>query len=230
MSDIDLNAIQARVDAMPDERWAADHESAFREVVSSSRIIVNEWGDWIEGKDREALAEFVAHARQDIPDLLAEVERLTEERDGTRRIADDAIAQANREKVQREAVEQERDKYAAVIEVSEHADCSSSPLSFGSADEGFYADRCDCHKSMIPASALIARDAEKKAEALEEMAQIIDEAMVEIGDEAMAVELRYRAQLHRTPQQGAGDTMLSRIAKASERLSQGSNPQQGEPE
>jgi hypothetical protein len=81
MTAIDLSAIRAREAAAPKPPWRVegheilhDDHQPFVQSVSSS---------WIADVDPVATEEvdFIIHARQDVPDLLAEVARLTEERD-----------------------------------------------------------------------------------------------------------------------------------------------------
>lgn len=65
---LDLNAIKARADAALRGPWYTD---GYGNVVA-------EQGDLLsDTPDAELTAEFVAHAREDIPALLAEVRRLS---------------------------------------------------------------------------------------------------------------------------------------------------------
>ena len=84
MTDERLAEIKARADAATPGPWERNNLAGRpeREVFAGDELIgdfgVGGWED-DEGADRvEINAEFIAHARQDIPDLLAEVERLRE--------------------------------------------------------------------------------------------------------------------------------------------------------
>jgi hypothetical protein len=74
-----------------------------------------------------------------------------------------------------------------------------------------------------PAAILATRDAEKKAEALEEALQAVLDTVPTLNDMGYEREVFADAirDLATTPQQGGPETMLSRIADASKRLSQG---------
>lgn len=66
--DLDLDAIEARLDAAKGERW---------EVYVGNVYAVE--GDWIADTARDEDATFIAHARTDVPALVAEVKRLRDE-------------------------------------------------------------------------------------------------------------------------------------------------------
>lgn len=68
MTDEELNAIEARCKAATPGPWLGD---------SGRDIVVRDGGDWVSVFDYKAPnAEFIAHARADLPGLLAEVRRL----------------------------------------------------------------------------------------------------------------------------------------------------------
>jgi len=84
MSDERLAEIKARVEAATPGPWERNNLAGRpeREVFAGDYLIgdfgVGGWKD-DEGADRvEINADFIAHARQDIPGLLAEVQRLRE--------------------------------------------------------------------------------------------------------------------------------------------------------
>jgi hypothetical protein len=92
MTDIDLNAIRGRVDALPSYGQWTVKDDVWHYVVTPEQTIVNEWGDWIDEPTRKVFAEFVSNAPTDIAALLAEVARLTEERDSARARTRGAVA------------------------------------------------------------------------------------------------------------------------------------------
>lgn len=69
---IDREAIKARCEAADDGPWTAH---PFHEVWSASNRLL------VEDCYTDDNASFIAHARTDIPELVAEVERLWEEVD-----------------------------------------------------------------------------------------------------------------------------------------------------
>jgi hypothetical protein len=83
---IDLSAIRDRVDAATEGPWALsaiEDESgalAWRVAQPSEDLVVGDY-DSDGGVNFRDDAEFIANARQDVPALLAEIERLTAERD-----------------------------------------------------------------------------------------------------------------------------------------------------
>jgi len=90
MGELDLDAIRARAEAATPGPWTADTNEPFGPELQgifapgSRRYIVKADIDYAEDEDIPdavvtADAEFIAHARADIPELLAEVERLESE-------------------------------------------------------------------------------------------------------------------------------------------------------
>ena len=98
---LDLDATRARADAAREEPWT-HHEARFDSGRIREHYVIA--GDRIIAADLStANAEFIAHARQDVPALLALVDRLTAERDAqaaalehTRIDRDEARAEAER--------------------------------------------------------------------------------------------------------------------------------------
>jgi hypothetical protein len=77
MSELDLDAIRARADAATAGPWTwREHPSGFFEFSNAGGVIG--WGQ------EEAAFEFAAHARTDIPALLAEVDSLRVENEALR--------------------------------------------------------------------------------------------------------------------------------------------------
>jgi pimeloyl-ACP methyl ester carboxylesterase len=94
-TELDLNAIQGRVDAASSGPWEATAQGGIEQrnysgpgEVFDSIASVREHGDWM----------FIAHAREDVAALLAEIAELNASRDLAFKIRDNAIDQANREK------------------------------------------------------------------------------------------------------------------------------------
>ena len=78
---LDLAAIRARVDAVDPAPWTTRRDHASQHLyVMGPRSSVADTGIAIDAEVR-AHATFIAHARTDIPALLAEVERLRAEVD-----------------------------------------------------------------------------------------------------------------------------------------------------
>jgi hypothetical protein len=85
MSILDLQAIRKRAEAATEGPWQAHKYSVSSEHTKSENYAgeiddicsLND-GEYIENYNAEADAEFIAHARQDVPALIAEVERLRE--------------------------------------------------------------------------------------------------------------------------------------------------------
>ena len=73
-----LDAIRARCEAATPGEWTAVWRG---NTVKSHAVITKIFGQSITGgiSPRTGNAEFIAHARTDVPDLLAEIERLTAE-------------------------------------------------------------------------------------------------------------------------------------------------------
>lgn len=79
MTELDLDAIRARCDAATDGPWTAEYSEAqgncvlphdaesTREAVAVTRLF-----------HQQADADFIAHARTDVPELIDEIERLQE--------------------------------------------------------------------------------------------------------------------------------------------------------
>jgi hypothetical protein len=88
MTDSELAAIRARCDAATPGPW---HEGNHREVLSSDNMPLFQcWSAWVGLRgirfdeaekvfDVAANVEFLIHAREDIPALLAEIEHLQSE-------------------------------------------------------------------------------------------------------------------------------------------------------
>jgi hypothetical protein len=75
MHPTELDEIEARCDAASPGPWKYPYRG-FPGVVGSKRGCL-----WTSGRhegrvNHEADAEFIAHARQDVPDLIAEIRRL----------------------------------------------------------------------------------------------------------------------------------------------------------
>jgi hypothetical protein len=86
MTDEEVQAIEAREQAAPTGPWASERGAlsaafgqhryfVFGPGIAGSRFIL----EGFHGPDGAAAAEFVAAARQDVPDLVAEVKRLQRE-------------------------------------------------------------------------------------------------------------------------------------------------------
>lgn len=89
MSDLDLDAIKARCEAATPGPWIAETETdgdqhEWWSYVVGVRAEVPEQWQWVfkfdddYGTDQTADATFIAHARTDVPALVAEVERWKE--------------------------------------------------------------------------------------------------------------------------------------------------------
>jgi len=83
MTELDLDAIRARAEAATDGPWERYGDGS-HEVYCAANFedTAYEPPDVTYGSDRPADAEFIAHARTDVPALIAEVERLRKEREG----------------------------------------------------------------------------------------------------------------------------------------------------
>lgn len=76
---LDLDAIRARAEAATPGLWHGPHDGEFGCVVQGDFgwVTPGLGPEYDQDTDQgQADAEFIAHARQDVPDLLAEVERL----------------------------------------------------------------------------------------------------------------------------------------------------------
>jgi len=88
MTDLDLDAIQARADAATDGPWTLHR--------TSTLYINGHTGYYLRRDDQPGQifpltclpgdAEFIAHARQDVPDLVAEIRRLRAELADVRKV------------------------------------------------------------------------------------------------------------------------------------------------
>jgi hypothetical protein len=86
LTDAELEAIRKRAEAATEGPWYSEDNS----VVYSEKVVDRKYGEPVEVADTSCgpdigNAEFIAHAREDVPKLLAEVERL---RDALEDIAD----------------------------------------------------------------------------------------------------------------------------------------------
>lgn len=92
MTGIDIDAIRARAEAATLGPWFQGREGhryeSERDVYSHREPEVNESHDIASSVWSSADAEFIAHAREDVPALLDEVERLRTERDAHRTMKD----------------------------------------------------------------------------------------------------------------------------------------------
>lgn len=124
MTDIDLDAIKARAEAATPGPWV-------REWAFSTHFVVPEAAERVADGNvarlkahQRADAEFIAHAREDVPALLAEVERLRRElaaeqtRRGRARAAFDEFARTSAEELRQALAEVERLRHnaAALVE------------------------------------------------------------------------------------------------------------------
>ena len=75
MTDKQLAEIKAREARLVSEKWYYDGETVCEAKHGNPVITANNWGDIMMAP---VVGEFIAHARQDIPELVAEVERLRE--------------------------------------------------------------------------------------------------------------------------------------------------------
>ncbi len=97
MTDDELNEIEARVDAASDGPWYADKHSVFVKLEDDESLSEYDRERHREMNDEEAIyedqhssphnAEFITHAREDVPALVAEVRRLRQENDDLKRHA-----------------------------------------------------------------------------------------------------------------------------------------------
>ena len=80
---IDLEAIKARAQAATPGEWYVERCGDFDDpsfIIAG--VVRDRYGDnALNCGSDEALGQFIAHARTDVPALVAEVERLTAERD-----------------------------------------------------------------------------------------------------------------------------------------------------
>lgn len=79
---LDLDAIRAREQAATKGPWTAEDwdvavcTSDGRQLVQLAEVLLGDWDTRENHPQAAADAEFIAHTRQDVPALLAEVERL----------------------------------------------------------------------------------------------------------------------------------------------------------
>lgn len=77
MTDEEIAAIRARAEAATPGPWETDDvESWYVYKVERGSGVATEVAEFLSRMLRQSDAAFVAHARQDVPDLLAEIERL----------------------------------------------------------------------------------------------------------------------------------------------------------
>jgi len=81
MSDLDLDAIRALVDGATPAPWKLWGMGVLADPVGDSNLdtaipVANTFFRNAQGKPRTNDADFIAAARTDVPDLLAEIERL----------------------------------------------------------------------------------------------------------------------------------------------------------
>jgi hypothetical protein len=106
--ELDLDAIRARVDAATEGPWTADALAGDLDAPSGYRVAeVLAWSD--------PDAEFIAHARTDVPALLAEVERLQARVESANVEAATANASADEHFSSRLKAESERDEARAAL-------------------------------------------------------------------------------------------------------------------
>jgi len=84
----DMSAIQARADAATEGPWVMTTQGG---IESASYAGPGEVPDSVGGARNQADWEFIAHARQDIPDLLDTVEAQAVEIAALRAVIDEAI-------------------------------------------------------------------------------------------------------------------------------------------
>lgn len=80
---IDLNAIRKRAEAATEGPWSAEYSAVVSDHANSeglagpiNDVCVLSDGEYIDNYNQRADANFIANARQDVPALIAEVERL----------------------------------------------------------------------------------------------------------------------------------------------------------
>lgn len=79
---LDLEAIKARADAATPGEWSAQdtdldvHTEDSRSLIHLAEVLLSDEDTRANHPQAVADAEFIAHAREDIPALLAEVHRL----------------------------------------------------------------------------------------------------------------------------------------------------------
>lgn len=77
MNDIDIDAIKARVENATDGPWAWSDAETFQAWPGSVRstVMPDDFADEVAQTFQGQDAEFIAHARTDVPALVAKVER-----------------------------------------------------------------------------------------------------------------------------------------------------------
>lgn len=94
MSDIDLDAIEARANAATDGPWW-HYGDGFREIHGPQNDEEDGWAPQVAVAGDDGTlpdAEFIAHARTDIPALVAEVRRLRAQVEAVRHILSSGYA------------------------------------------------------------------------------------------------------------------------------------------
>lgn len=100
MKEAELKAIRKRAEAATDGPWrvgcgsvetdSPEHQSVSSWWGGTSNNICNlNDGEYIENSNEDSDAEFIAHAREDVPALLAEIERLRKQFEYIAELADD---------------------------------------------------------------------------------------------------------------------------------------------
>lgn len=87
---LDLEAIRARAEAATPGPW--EHRTVMVSYGRLRSVVDNETGGRLAMCDSESVAAFIAHAREDVPDLLGEVARLTRELDEARQLVRDGLS------------------------------------------------------------------------------------------------------------------------------------------
>lgn len=87
MTDLDLDAIDARVNAARPGPWTWCRTTAgsYSSLDSGDDEVLSAQGHvdgWIDSDDADA--EFIAHAREDIPALIARIRQLEADKEGER--------------------------------------------------------------------------------------------------------------------------------------------------
>ena len=93
---IDIDAIEMRVKAATPGPWTTGADKKWSDVFPPWALVINGTHPLIElesGPQGTADAEFIAHARTDVPALLAKVAELTAERDAALAAVRDALAE-----------------------------------------------------------------------------------------------------------------------------------------
>jgi hypothetical protein len=94
--ELDLGAIKARADAATPGPWEAGERCVWQAGMLNTAEIAVDCEHGNGGIQRHVDAEFVAHARTDVPALLAEVKRLRERAEKEEQDASDLIGERDR--------------------------------------------------------------------------------------------------------------------------------------